>query len=62
MAKKKKLEDALTPEEEFFERIGGGVVIDMSDCCNAPVTYTECGVRIPICSKCGKIYEELTCG
>jgi len=58
MVKKKKLEDALTPEEEFFEKIGGGVVFEMSYCCDAPVIYTEGGVKIPICSKCGKTYEE----
>jgi len=58
MVKKKKLENILIPEEGIEKRVTGGVVFEMSYCCDAPITYTEGGVKIPICSKCGKTYYE----
>ena len=36
----------------------GGVSFDRSSCCGANVTYTEGGVRIPICSRCGMTHQE----
>ena len=35
----------------------GGFVEEKSQCCNVPLNYTEGGIRIPYCSKCGKRYE-----
>lgn len=31
----------------------GGVLIEKSPCCGAPVTYTTGGIMMKICSKCG---------
>ncbi len=43
---------------EFRKREIRGIIVEKSDCCQAPINYTGGGVRIPYCSKCGKYYEE----
>ncbi len=32
----------------------GGVIIERSNCCDAPIIYTSGGVQIQKCSKCRK--------
>lgn len=32
---------------------------ELSTCCGAPVTYSKCGVAIPVCSACGKEYKQI---
>jgi hypothetical protein len=36
-----------------------GISIKKSYCCDAPVKYSSGGIRAPVCSRCGKPYEEL---
>jgi len=40
------------------EPISGGIITELSDCCNAPLKHNEGGVVFSYCSKCGKEYKE----
>lgn len=52
---KKALEEA---RQDVDAPRGGGLIVRTSSCCAAPVEYTQGGVIMPICSKCGGSAEE----
>ncbi len=41
------------------ERHHGGLIVEMSTCCNARIAYRGGMLRIPYCSKCGRPYREV---
>lgn len=39
--------------------VAGGLIVEKSHCCNAPLEYTEGGLKMRYCSKCKKIHEDI---
>ncbi len=63
--KEKEIEDILDEMEEKIKKecsSRGGVVIESSECCGAPIIDSEGGVKIPICSKCKKAVSRMRIG
>jgi hypothetical protein len=47
------IEDSIKKNRQE-NRFRGGLIIEKSNCCDAPIIHTHGGLKIPMCKKCKK--------